>query len=129
MPEHVRTMVSDPLPGTVPHMPDRPRNGGPEDGPDYHWLYGQGGPPEDPQATRPVPRQSRPGTPRPEETRVMRAQPRPPAQERRASRPTPPPVAPPVDQSRSKRRRRFRARYVWILLLLWLVFLLSLIHI
>ena len=24
-------------------MPDRPRNGGPEDGPDYQWLYGQGG--------------------------------------------------------------------------------------
>jgi LCP family protein required for cell wall assembly len=53
----------------------------------------------------------------------MRAQPRPADQERRTSRPTPPPVAPPVDQSRSSRRRRFRARYVWIVLLLWLVFL------
>jgi LCP family protein required for cell wall assembly len=104
-------------------MPDRPRSGGPEDGPDYQWLYGQGGQPQDPQATRPVPRQQRPGTPRPEETRVMRAQPRPADQERRTSRPTPPPVAPPVDQSRSRRRRRFRARYVWIVLLLWLVFL------
>ncbi|HRI96215.1 MAG TPA: hypothetical protein PLZ93_11410, partial [Nocardioides sp.] len=58
-------------------MPDRPRNGGPEDGPDYQWLYGQGGQPQDPQATRPVPRQQRPDAPRPEETRVMRAQPRP----------------------------------------------------
>jgi LCP family protein required for cell wall assembly len=106
-------------------MPDRPRNGGPEDGPDYQWLYGQGGQPQDPQATRPVPRQQRPGTPQPEETRVMRAQPRPDAQERRTSRPTPLPVAPPVDQSRSKRRRRFRARYVWIALLLWLVFLVA----
>jgi LCP family protein required for cell wall assembly len=107
-------------------MPDRPRNGGPEDGPDYQWLYGQGGQPEDPQATRPVPRQQQPGTPRPEETRVMRAQPRPSAPERRAtSRPTPPPVAPPVDQSpdRKRRRPRFRLRYVFLLLLLWVAYL------
>jgi LCP family protein required for cell wall assembly len=107
-------------------MPDRPRNGGPEDGPDYQWLYGRGGQPEDPQATRPVPRQQQPGTPRPEETRVMRAQPRPSAPERRAtSRPTPPPVAPPVDQSpnRKRRRPRFRLRYVFLLLLLWVAYL------
>jgi LCP family protein required for cell wall assembly len=107
-------------------MPDRPRNGGPEDGPDYQWLYGKGGPPpEDPQATRPVPRQQRPGAPRPEETRVMRAQPRPTGEDRRTSRPTPPPVAPPVDQSsgRPRRRFRFRFRYLFLLLLLWVAYL------
>jgi LCP family protein required for cell wall assembly len=109
-------------------MPDRPRNGGPEDGPDYTWLYGKGGQPEDPQATRPVPRQQRPSTPRPDETRVMRTQPRP--DERRAtSRPTPPPVAPPVQPpaarpaSGGSRRRWFRVRYVLVLLLLWIVYL------
>ena len=68
-------------------MSDRPGNGGPEDGPDYQWLYGgKGAPPEDPQVTRPVPRQHRDR--RAEETRMMRAQPR--HDERRASaRPTP----------------------------------------
>ncbi len=105
-------------------MPDRPRNGGPEDGPDYQWLYGQSGPPEDPQATRPVPRQQRPGTPRADQTRVMKAQPRP-TQQRATSRPTPPPVAPSVDQSRPRRRPRFRVRYVLLLLLLWLVYLVA----
>jgi len=107
-------------------MPDRPRNGGPEDGPDYQWLYGgKGAPPEDPQATRPVPR--RPREPGPDETRMMRAQPR--HDERRAStRPTPPPLAPPVppagtDSGRPRRRFRFKVRYVFLLLLLWLVYL------
>jgi LCP family protein required for cell wall assembly len=113
-------------------MPDRPRNGGPEDGPDYQWLYGgRGEPPEEPQATRPVPRQPR--EPGPDETRVIRAQPRP--DERRTSaRPTPPPVAPPVqpagsDGGRPRRRFpfrfRFRLRYVFVLLVLWLVFLVA----
>ena len=109
-------------------MSDRPRNGGPEDGPDYQWLYGQGGtPPEDPQATRPVPRQARPASPRPEETRLMKAQPRPAGDQRPASRPTPPPVAPrvppPAERSRGPRRPRFRARYVLVLLLLWVAYL------
>jgi LCP family protein required for cell wall assembly len=104
-------------------MPDRPRNGGPEDGPEYQWLYGSKGgpPPEDPQATRPVPRQ-----PRPDETRVMRAQPRP-AQQRPSARPTPPPLAPPVQPppsgGRPRRRFRFRLRYVSLILLLWLAYL------
>jgi LCP family protein required for cell wall assembly len=51
----------------------------------------------------------------------MRAQPR---REQRA-RPTPPPVAPPVRPSTTKRRRRFRVRYVFLLLLLWLVYLVA----
>jgi LCP family protein required for cell wall assembly len=105
-------------------MPDRPRNGGPEDGPDYQWLYPQGGAPEDPQATRPVPRQQRPS---PDETRVMKAQPRPTAQQRPSARPTPPPLAPPVQPpasgGRSRRRFRFRFRYVFLILLLWLAYL------
>jgi len=57
----------------------------------------------------------------------MRAQPRPSGPERRTpSRPTPPPVAPPVDQpagKRNRRRFRFRLRYVFLLLLLWLAYL------
>jgi LCP family protein required for cell wall assembly len=110
-------------------MPDRPRNGGPEDGPDYTWLYGKGGKPQDPQATRPVPRPDRRATPGPDETRVMKAQPRPGQPRpsgRPASRPTPPPVAPPPAPPASasgRRRPRFRIRYVFIVLLLWLAYL------
>ncbi|QIG44059.1 LCP family protein [Nocardioides anomalus] len=107
-------------------MPDRPRNDGPEDGPEYQWLYGKGQQ-EDPQATRPV-RKQQPTAPRGDETRVMRTQPRPGARpdQRATARPTPPPVAPPVDPgppSRGRRRFRFRARYVFLLLLLWLAYL------
>jgi LCP family protein required for cell wall assembly len=117
-------------------MPDRPRNDGPEDGPDYQWLYGsKGEQPQDPQATRPVPRQQRPttpGAPQPDETRVMRTQARP-QQPRPSSRPVPPPLAPsvqpptqpPADRRRPRRRRRFRARYVFLLLLLWLAYLVA----
>jgi LCP family protein required for cell wall assembly len=110
-------------------MPDRPRNGGPEDGPDFTWLYGQGGQPDDPQATRPVPRQQRTSAPRPDETRVMRTQPRSDQERRATARPTPPPVAPPVRAERppapasGRKRPRFRARYVFLLLLLWIVYL------
>ncbi len=106
-------------------MPDRPRSGGPEDGPDYTWLYGKGGKPKDPQSTRPVPRQDRPAPPRPDETRVMRAQPRATEPSRATSRPTPPPVAPPVQPpaSSGRKRRRFRVRYVFVILLLWLAYL------
>jgi LCP family protein required for cell wall assembly len=111
-------------------MPDRPRNGGPEDGPDFTWLYGKGGkPPEEPEATRPVPRQQPPFTPAPDETRVMRTQPPSRHQDRRTTPPTPPPVAPPPAQPPAKpagsgrKRRRFRVRYVFIILLLWLAYL------
>src|SRR5262245_59398437 len=106
-------------------MPDRPRNDGPEDGPDYTWLYGKGGQPPDPQATRPVPRQQRTSAPRPDETRVMRTQPRPTEDRRASARPTPPPVAPPVQPPAGpgRKRPRFRARYLWVILLLWIAYL------
>jgi LCP family protein required for cell wall assembly len=106
-------------------MADRPRGtGGPDDGtPGYNWLYGGKGskPPEDPDATRAVPRQ-----PRPEETRVMSTTPRP-------SRPSPPPASPPPPRrpapsrgpSRGIRRPRFRARWLLVLLLLWVVWLVA----
>ena len=88
--------------------------------------------PEDPQATRPVPRQQRTSAPRPDETRVMRAQPRPDLERRASARPTPPPR--PRRSSRrpaigsatggqDRKRRRFRARYLFVLLLLWLAYL------
>ena len=106
-------------------MPDRPRNGGPEDGPDYTWLYGKGGKPKDPEATRPVPRPDRSAAPAPDETRVMRAQPRPAQGQRPTTRPTPPPVAPPVQPpaASGRKRRRFRVRYVFLVLLVWLAYL------
>jgi len=109
-------------------MPDRPRNGGPEDGPDFTWLYGKGGKPKDPEATRPVPRPQRPSTPSPDETRVMRAQPPSRHQERRTTPPTPPRPAPPVGPPQpptpsGRKRRRFRVRYVFIVLLLWVAYL------
>ncbi len=112
--------------GSVVRMSDRPGNGGPPDGPDYTWLYGKGGKPPEPQATRPVPRRPRPSTPAPDETRVMKAQPRPP-QQRPTSRPTPPPIQPPVEppSASGRRRRRFRIRYLFLLLLLWLVYLVA----
>ncbi len=96
-------------------------------------------------ATRPVPRQERPqeNSERPEETQVMPIL--PPSQSsaavtgrerraqlksdqerqtlERASRPTPPPLAPPPGQGSSRRRFRFRIGYVFLLLFLWLVFL------
>ena len=110
-------------------MPDRPRNGGPEDGPDYTWLYGKGGKPKDPQATRPVPRPERSGTPRPDETRVMRAQPR----SGRAAAPDQPadaaaggaarPAAEPAADATGRKKRRFRVRYVFLVLLVWLAYL------
>jgi LCP family protein required for cell wall assembly len=95
------------------------------DGPDFTWLYGKGGQPDDPQATRPVPRQQRASAPRPEETRVMRTQPRPEQERRASARPTPPPVAPPVQppEAAGRKRRRFRARYLLVLLLAWIAYL------
>ena len=116
------------------------RGGGPDSGTNSgrHRAV----PPAD-DATRPVPRQERP-----EETRVMPVQPPSQSQaiisgrqrraqlrveaedtvQRRATRPTPPPVAPPPATGRSRGgfgrfRPRFRFRYVWLLLLLYLVFL------
>jgi len=110
------------------------------------WLYGgrPGGPgPGEPpgddadDATRPVPRQ-----PGPDETRVMPVVPRSagavPPPSAPSSRPTPPRAAPPPHSSgvgdffTGLRRRlvrsggpRFRFRYLWLLLLLWLVYLVA----
>ena len=113
--------------GSVVRMSDRPGNGGPEDGPDYTWLYGRGGKP--PRTRRP-PARSRASSarprPRPDETRVMQAQPRTRTQRRdRPGRPRR------RWRRRSSRRtgerpaggRRFRVRYVFIVLLLWLAYL------
>lgn len=115
-------------------MADRPGSGDPDEGtPQYGWLYGnKGGDPGTPDATRPVPHQ-----PRPEETRVLPVQPRDPAgaaASRPASRPTPPPVSPPATPSRTSGsgprlprwrlwRPRFRLRYLFLIPLLWIGFL------
>ncbi|WP_435746795.1 LCP family protein [Nocardioides sp. SYSU DS0663] len=116
-------------------MADRPRNGGPEDGrphdsgraggqdAPYGWLYGKdrGGARE----------------PRPEETRVMPVQPRDGARPRTPAAsqpprgpgappprsPAPPPAAPGRPPRRSRRFPRPRARWVLLLLLAWLAYL------
>jgi LCP family protein required for cell wall assembly len=112
------------------------------DGPEYGWLYGgkgkgpgDDGPPDDQSdATRPVRRPERAaGEPPADATRMMPTQPRPgTGSPSRATRPTPPPVAPPVEPgSRGGRgprlpgRPRFRIRYVFLLLLAWVVFLVA----
>ena len=119
-------------------MADRPGSGSSDDGtPTYGWLYGgKGGADETAaDATRAVPRQ-----PRPEETRVLPVQPRPGATGPTGptggptSRPTPPPAAPPPDRPgtpyRSRRSwwrprlpTRFRLRYLFVVLLLWVAYL------
>jgi LCP family protein required for cell wall assembly len=102
-------------------MADRPRgDGGPREGtPEYNWLYGNkrgSGASDD--ATRRVPQQSAG-----DETRVMPAG----APQQRASRPAPPNIAPPPRSSSGSSWRsrlpRPRLRWLWILLLAWLVFL------
>ena len=117
-------------------MADRPRgSGGPADGtPEYNWLYGRkgAGDPDD-DATRAVPRQ-----PRADETRVMPTVPRGPARpsapsrgrEPRTSRPAGPPPPPPAQRAPQRgpgrsRRPRSRARWVLVVLLLWVVFLVA----
>jgi LCP family protein required for cell wall assembly len=120
-------------------MADRPGTDGPEEGPDYKWLYGgAGAPPSDPDATRPVTRR-----PRPDETRLMPTQPRSgpapsnsapsnPAQSQPV-RPTPPPLAPPPDEppgapsstGRGRRRPRFRVRWVLLVLVAWLIYIVA----
>ena len=113
-------------------MADRPRgNGGPDEGtPEYNWLYGNkgaGSAPGGQDATRAVPQQ-----PRPDQTQVMPASPAggtTTPTPGRTSRPTPPPIAPPPGTSggkgRSSRFPRFRLRWVWLLLLLWVVYLVA----
>jgi len=115
-------------------MADRPRgNGGPPEGsPEYNWLYGKKGssgpPPDD--ATRAVPQQ-----PRDDGTRVMPAVPAGASgQPARSSRPTPPPAVPPPGASTHTSRRfrfpgfrfpGFRLRWLLVLLVLWIVFLIA----
>ena len=126
-------------------MPDGPEPGTPE----YDWLYGKRSSepaPGDDDATRVVPRTgrgappARSGEPRPDETRVMpvmppsaRGQDPDPTQVRRQ-----PPAPAPAPTGGSKGgtglkmpfrrpslRPRFRLRWLWTLLLLWLVFLIA----
>ncbi|MEQ4498502.1 LCP family protein [Nocardioides kribbensis] len=122
-------------------MADGPGRGG-DDEKRFDWLYGGQGA-SDPDATRPVRRQPRPaspaagsGAPDDEATRVMRARPRdqprdlprdqPRDQPRAATPPPRAPVAPPPAAASSGRRRpRFRARYVLVLVLLWVVYLVA----
>ena len=124
--------------GSVTRMADRPRDGGPSEGtPEYNWLYGKKGdvPPDD--ATRAVPQQPRPGGDagnNPDETRVMPAA---TAAQRgtnagrpaTGSRPTPPPASPPPGTAyKTKGGSRFpkpRLRWLLILLVLWIVFLVA----
>lgn len=110
-------------------MADRPRNGRPEDGePQFGWLYGQQGGPGDGTGT---PGSREPG---PDETRIMPAQPR--EAPRPASRSTPRPTSPPPPPGRrplatsrpptqGRRRPRFRAKWLFRLVLLWIVFLVA----
>jgi LCP family protein required for cell wall assembly len=111
-----------------------PGKGGPEEGtPEYDWLYGKGGkgspPPGSSDATRMVPTQGRPGgRERPDETRVMPAQPRtssgdgrPPGGPTRGSTTTAPPPRP----KRERRLPRFRFGILKLLVLVWLVFMLA----
>jgi LCP family protein required for cell wall assembly len=113
-------------------MAERPGSGNPEEGPDFHWLYGSKGGSADPDATRPVRRPGSASAPPPDQTRVMRTQPRAEPARSQPVRPTPPPLAPPVGPPPSRGRRggrgfrpRFRIRYVFLLLLLWLVYLVA----
>ena len=97
-------------------MPDRPQ-GGPEKGsPEYNWLYGSRGQQPADDATRAMPRQ-----PRADETRVMPAADR--AARGRSSQPQP--ARPARPSSSGRRRPRFRLKWLWALLVLWLVFLIA----
>lgn len=100
-----------------------PGKGGPEEGtPEYEWLYGsKGSPPsEDPTPVAPV-------RARPDETRVMPSQARPAASSSRpsSSPPSTPKPAPGPKPTRSRRLPRVRLRWLQLLLVLWLVFLVA----
>lgn len=104
-----------------------PGKGGPEEGtPEYDWLYGSRGTARPDDATRMVPKQEPPGD-RPEQTRMMSAQPRtadasgrPPGGGTRTAT-----AAPPPKPARSRRVPRFRFGVVKLLILLWLVFMIA----
>ena len=107
--------------GSFSAMADRPQ-GGPEKGtPEYNWLYGSKGQQPSGDETRAVPQGSRP-----DETRVMPAAQR--DERGRQSRPaSPPPPKKPVSGSSSNKgwRSTFRLKWLWILLVLWLIFLIA----
>lgn len=111
-------------------MADPPRGRGPEQGtPEYDWLYGQGNSTEEP--TQVI----RSGQPEP--TRVLPVGPPPPSPTpaRAASRRSGPPPAPPAPPAHSaysappprppRRRPRFRLRWLKLLVLAWLIFLVA----
>lgn len=108
------------------------------DGPEYGWLYGgKGGPPDDkgeppPDATRMMPTQPRPASSPPTTASRTASRSAPTGAANRRARPTPPPLAPPVQPRPGSRggrvggmRPRFRLRYVFLLLLAWVVFLVA----
>lgn len=113
-------------------MADRPGSGGPDDGPDFNWLYGKR--PQD----EPGQGHGEPAEPPPEATRIIPVQPRPSDQApppwqstppaAPVLAPTPPPGPPPAPHrsggfwSRRVRRPRFWIRTVLMLLLLWIVY-------
>ncbi|HEY3528539.1 MAG TPA: LCP family protein [Nocardioides sp.] len=122
-------MSDDWLYGRSPRGGKSGRDGGRQDG--------DAGSHADPDATRPVPRQSGSREPGPDETRVMPTVAR---QQRgsaaRSPRETPAPPPPPSRAGGGflggvRRwgprwpRPRFRLRYLWLLLLLWLVYLVA----
>jgi len=105
-------------------MADRPQSGGPQDGsPDYHWLYGSKGGQPSGDETRAIPQQPRDD----DQTQVMPTA----ARESRGRGEAPRPAAAPAPQQPkrpakpSRGRPRFRVKWLWALLLVWLVFLVA----
>ncbi len=117
--------------GSVARMPERPPppgpRGGSEEGSDFGWIYGDR-PPADPDATRAVPQQPRPGgrPPADDRTRVIPQQPRPggPGGPGGPVRPAPAPAGP-AGRAPAKRRWRPRPRHLLLLVLAWIVFLVA----
>lgn len=105
-------------------MADRPQSGGPQDGsPDYHWLYGSKGGQPSGDETRAIPQQPRDD----DQTQVMPTAARESRGRGEAPRPAaaPPPQQPKRPAKPSRGRPRFRVKWLWALLLVWLVFLVA----
>ena len=104
-------------------MADRPQGGGSQGGtPDYKWLYGSKGQQPSGDETRAIPQQSRD-----EHTRVMPTEARQSRGRQDAPAAPPPqrPAKPAKPAKPSRGRPRFRLKWLWGLLLLWLVFLVA----
>ncbi len=101
---------------------------GQKDEPEFNWLYGKNRGADDDEATQAIRQQ-----PRPDQTRKIPVQQRPPSQppRREPVRPTPPPVAPPPGSPPGRsggsrfRRPKFYIRTILILILLWIVYLVA----